>query len=784
MSTRPKQIEFNPKQFKSIQVALGLAGTDFEGVSKSDFFFSLEVDEFKDDTSIYHMFGYKTYEPRIDPFWKKIRGVIIKDYTKRVCGSISATPNLTVNGTFFENLRDDNSMTLTEYLEKTKAEIARDDLPKKEKHTLSFINDEAKGYKYFIRPSFQGTAIRVWLSNGIVHYSSLRNHSVEKARWILAESDEDPSITFAQKFNELCGFGANELFAPGMRNSPFCHVFLMCTPQSTSHTHIDCGRGFIIYLKTEECYPPEDAAGEEQVNYLLTRIPEQFMTEADYQLNNEFWVDKRVFPLSLSERKDRLSRFIPRPTLQENIDDGIAAVYNITESMTLEEADAYLTRGVDDYSSNAIIAEMAKHYPLYLPGESLHVTITTPDGEQTFILSPSCVGYRTTMVRDVNNRQNQLMQLRDFASRVPEQSTIYPFTGMADDLFNKKYEDLCQLIEPKKGKPKFPAFYYGITNDYPEVPDYPKVQGPSEIPEVSADVNYSILTPPDGIVEYELDELLDIYPLDVPDEKKSSESSSGRSVFERKTYTNSRWFIVAYYYCLCLPMIKRQAGWRSFIELYEHYLETMEFIVQHYDAIVNKKSPLYFPETAPFAFANKLEAKKPLKEGLLAMEEIISFAKSAVCTERRLKVRKVVADVKDKVYNFPPLVVSSTVSTSVTRQGSPVGRGERQVASAARQGSPVGRGRRAPTEVRNTSPDRTVRGRESSTRRTASNKRTSSRPRHRETITDPEIIKENIRFAYRASNATAIYRMIKLVKGYLKRANSTFATVVIHTQEE
>src|ERR1700749_5198364 len=97
MSANPKRWNFTRSQFASLRLALGLEGTPHENISIGQFILNIDIIEFKDDISVYHMFNYKTYFLEIDSFWKRIRGVIIKDYTKIVCGSISATPNLIID---------------------------------------------------------------------------------------------------------------------------------------------------------------------------------------------------------------------------------------------------------------------------------------------------------------------------------------------------------------------------------------------------------------------------------------------------------------------------------------------------------------------------------------------------------------------------------------------------------------------------------------------------------------------------------------------------------------
>jgi hypothetical protein len=732
MSVTTEELKFQAPQFKRFKQTLQLGEVTLTSLLKN-----VEITQFRDGTSsVYHFVHYKVYED-IDTYWHQFRGIIVKDYDRIVCNSTSMTPVVTLPlGESIANLlttdkKGSKSIKLTETRENGDTKS----------HTI-FLNENS----YHIRPSFQGTIVRIWLSNGVLHKSSLRRPSIVNAHWIRPEPNGiDDNITFSEKFESLCGYGKETLFEPGARNSPFCHIFLMCSPQVNSYSHIDCGQGYVIYLETVQCYDPTEEEGEEQESFFLSDIPTKpfLFTQADvedgvltqeeldqgYLLTEE--IDRRkqlpkneqerlrevysartegrgaltetdikngflsreeadhgvkqqrdryVFPLgqttlSPDETDNPWPRFIPPPS-DANFLETQAAVYSVSDSMTIKEADKFLRDGVDITTSSETMKTMKKKYPMFLPGEALFITTKDKSGDiKTFIVNPVCVNYRTAMIRDSNSRQHQLIMLRELAIARTTVPTNKQFVGVIDDMEGAVFEDVCQSFEHKDGS----KYYFGISND--ELPPPPPTNS-----------FYDLLSPPEGTMAYDYDDI------------HSKAQTPGLP--ERQTFGNTRWFILAYYYCLCMMPSRRASGWESFQQAYEWYTDTMNFIVKNYSLIIDDGSHLYKTK----AFSIQKKSSKPEKTGLYRMKKLIETAMTAKSSSSIAKEPEVLPDKE-----------------------------------------------MAPEEKSSDKPDKAVKT------ASASYATTLKAPAKE---TNPATIARNIRNLFRKEESTSLYRMMKLFKDY------------------
>jgi hypothetical protein len=623
VSVKTNKVTFTPSQFKALKTLLKLEGSMSESqrLNKirdrkydevSDLLLNhVDVIKFQDQKSTYHHLMYKSYKLDLDPYYKKFRGIIVKDYKQIVCGSSGSTPSILIDKPLEEyietNKKGKRIMSLTETLENGKKEYHR--VPFDEK-TVS------------IRPSFQGTIIRVWLSNGNLFRSSLRKPIINNATWIQTETDGvDVGMTFTEKFDSLCGFGRDQFFKPGVKNSPFCYIFLMCSPQATTYSRIDCGRGYLLYLETKECYTPIIGdPDEEEKSFFLSRIPKEEMSEEEALNKIKRQIDRYVIPLPQPDNESPLAKFIPKSSTEDYLAFN-SAVYKTVASMTLDEANDFLIRGVDRSMKRRHLRKMKEEFPLQLPGEALYCTFIVKGKTQNFILNPPSVNYKVAMIKDVNNRQNQLMQLRDFARENPSRPLNMGFFGIEADLANSRFEDLCYSRKDLNDE----VYYYGIRND-------------ATFPDPPTDNNYHFLSIPEGVLIYPLEEIVRL--------------KMAKKLPERGTYTTTRWFIIAYYYCLCLPPNKRTAGWNSFIQVYSNFVTTMSFICAHYEDILDDDSNLNKSRT----FSIAIKAKKV---GFLRLRDIIELAQTTEYSRKNKDKQIVILEEEEKV-NSKRMVTSTT----------------------------------------------------------------------------------------------------------------------------
>jgi hypothetical protein len=482
-----------------------------------------------------------------------------------------------------------------------------------------------------IRPAFQGSIIRLWLSNGVMHRSSLKRPNIENSRWLKADKDdEDDDLTFAQKYDKLCAYKRDVFFQKGVKNSPFCHIFIMVTPQVTSFSQIDCGRGYLIYLETKECYNPiSDNADEEEKSFFLSRIPKEELTPEEVQVGVKRQIDRFVFPLNQTTSEYPMARFIPPPSTDEDLktipviseDDGTVVnlianpvVYRIgNSSMTFEEAEQYLIRGVSvDLSSTQLeelrktfpnqvkiserrIRQIQEEFPLGLPGEALYCTCLVGGDVKTYILNPPCSLYRSALVRDPNSRLAQLTLLRNIAMLKPSEPSGKKFYGIQTDLQDAEFEDLCYLHKSKEENGF--NYYFGISNYENELPPAPE------------NLLFDPIQTIDGIRPYSREDLL--------------ESRNKPRLAERQSYTNSRWAILAYHYILAMTPSKRKWAWESFNSVYKLYTNTLNFMSKNYEDIIDEKSELYTGSPKAFPVASKVK-----KDVIKRMKDIIEKAKT------------------------------------------------------------------------------------------------------------------------------------------------------------
>jgi hypothetical protein len=608
MSTKNKKVTFDRSQYKKI---LALLNLDSELAIKI-FFGKLDVIEFKDDASVYHSINYKVYDEDIETKWKQYRGIIIKDYTKIVCVGVGHTPTIALEGKLSNYLetdeKGDSYFKLLETMENGK----------REKHIIPVVPKRTR-----IRPAFQGSIIRIWLSNGIMYKSTLRNPYLGTAKWLgdPEEGEAKDFPTFSEKFDQICNYNRDVFFEKGVMNSPFCHIFIMVTPQVSSFCHIDCGEGFLMYLETKECYQPvSNDPLEEGESFFLSKIPAAERTTEEIQSGIEKQLDRFLFPLHRTTATYPMANFIPPPTTLESLREN-SAVYRIGNgTLTLDEADRYLERGVsvnmdeeevaklrETFPNQMVyrsqdIRKLRKSFPNGLPGEMLYCTYTNDNGlTKTCLLAPQCSLYRAAMLKDPNSRKSQLASLRNFALTAPDTASGNRFIGVKNDLNNMRFEDLVYEQKTEEGS----AYYLGIDNTSTDIvplpPDYP---------------HYLPTKKSYGMEAYSVDEL--------------NKSRTKSNMTERESYRNTKWFILALHYCLAMTPSRRKEAWNSFRKVYELYTQTLNFVCKHYEEILDIKSALYTnPANTAFGLAINSKYKTVSR-----MVEIIQKAKTAKYTVR------------------------------------------------------------------------------------------------------------------------------------------------------
>ena len=465
-----------------------------------------KIDEI--NSSLLVIIHYKSYLDIIDPYWKQFRGVIIKNFEKIIADSNGHTPILTLT----QKMPKSGKMKLKEY-SKDGSYI---------EHTLDFTPGACH-----LRPGFQGTIVRISLVNGEIIRSTLRRINMKDSKW----PNADETITFEQKFNLLCQYG-KELFTPGKLNSPFCHVFLMCVPQSLTYSHIDCGEGFVMYLQTIKCYESnEDDENEEQESYLSQKA--ENLTEEEKEADVKTIKDRYFFPLSSNET----SLFIPPPSTIELLKQ-YAAVYVSDVTMTTDEANLFVTKGVSKIPNSELI-EISRVSPLLLPGEGIFYTGYNKKGERTsnYIILPECCNYRSAVNNDPNNRVRQLIQLRQINN---SNATIDVFHN------NITTENLSleNIIFPSKDN------NYFIFNLLKKL----------------SPIDFNFINPASNVKSIDAEDNIDI---------------------------DLKFNILSYFYVLSNPILRRQIAYDSISKAQKRIEETFDFIIKNQVELSDTQSDIY-----------------------------------------------------------------------------------------------------------------------------------------------------------------------------------------------
>lgn len=646
MPNKPLRVVFTNPQFKTFIAVLNLDAK----ISREILFSKLDVTEFKDSSSVYHLVNYKVYDPDIESKWKQYRGIIIKDYNKIVCSGVGHTPSITLEGKLSDYLETkENGDSFLRVYETLENKL-------KEEHIIPLVNGKTK-----IRPAFQGSIVRLWLSNGIMYKSTLRNPYISTAKW-MGDADEDTKeetvpdtsdpffqrwikekiapdeefvelpdkkrndlakdwtnyqLTFASKFDALCDYNRDVFFQKGVENSPFCHIFIMVSPQVSSHSHIDCGEGYLMYLETKECYEPiKNDPREEETSFFFSKIPKEDLTEEEIKVGIKKQMDRFIFPLQKTKATYPMANLIPPPTTRDYLRKN-SAIYTIGNgTMSFDEAENFLVKGVSvDLPEDKVeeirrtfpyqmvykksdIRKLEKNFPLGLPGESLYCTCLVKGEIKTYILNPQCSLYRSSLIKDPNSRATQLTNLRSLAIAPPSNPTGNHFSGTKTDLDRMNFEDLVWAHPPSKD------YYLGIDNTTTDI-----------VPPAPTDSLYLPIKTSEAIIVYPIEELI--------------KSRKQPDILERNSYSNSRWFIIALHYCLAMTPRRRKEAWESFRKVYKLYDETLRFISSRYEEILDMDSDLYKNrgKAFPLALTNKHRVGQRIVE-------IINKAKSNKYTVR------------------------------------------------------------------------------------------------------------------------------------------------------
>ncbi len=519
------KIELTPSQYSKVRKILKIPVE----IRLNEFKNNMDVLEFELKGITYIQVHYKPYLDNIDPFWKQFRGIIIKNYDHIVAFSNGFTPTVTVT----DKIPSSGKVSLREFRENGSTV----------EHELDFTPGSC-----YLRPAFQGTMIRVSLTDGEILRSTLRKGSIENSIYPNAKD----AMTFAEKFNLLCNYG-KELFTPGKINSPFCHVFLMCVPQVSSASHIEFGEGFIIYLETTKCYIPDpNDETEEQVSYLEKLIPEDELDEAEKEANIKSVKDRLFFPMSdAADSENLFASFIPPPTTIEFLQSA-AAVYTLDTTMSIDEANQFLVRGVSNMDKNKLL-KIARENPLLLPGEGLYYSgYDKNNNKVSYIIMPECYNLRHAIIGDPNNPANQLVKLRQLPN---DSETIDVFTNniTIDKLsFNNVAFPIAGTVN------------YLAVNDKKPLPN-------------------------------------DLY------------DSKGLTVIPKNKITfESRWDILAYFYLLALIPSKREYAFEEYLKLKNEFQQTVDFIIENQKDLLNVESKLY--EKRALNYTKYFETSKKIRD--------------------------------------------------------------------------------------------------------------------------------------------------------------------------
>jgi hypothetical protein len=513
MSSTKNIAELSATQYKQIQKILRIP----KQITLGEFVRNVDFSEFEIKGVVYILIHYKLYLDNIDPYWKQFRGVIIKDFDHIVADSHGYTPLITIT----RAIPKTGKITLLETRENGISV----------EHELDFTPGT-----FYLRPAFQGTMVRISLTDGEILTTTLRKGNITNSVW----PNPNEKVTFAEKFELLCKYG-KELFTPGKRNSPYCHIFLMCVPQVLSASHIDCGEGFVMYVDTVKCYEPNpEDEEEEQLSFLNHKISVDELSEGEKEAEIIYEKDRLFFPLSQSDDDSRpFSSFVPPPIDKEFLKQ-YTAVFSVDLSMTNDEANEFLAKGVSTMNRNDL-RTIAKHYPLLLPGEGLYYSGFDKNGNKVnYIIVPECYNYRAALVGDPNNGLNQLIKLRQLPL---DKETIDVFTNTIT------LDKLCfnNIAFPALVKSDKDTYFSFVTD------------------EELTDVNFDFLHPPDNTV------LID----------------------SSKLTLDNRWEILAYFYVLANHPIRRLNAYKSFLSIYQRVIGAFEFIIDNQKDLSNVESTLY-----------------------------------------------------------------------------------------------------------------------------------------------------------------------------------------------
>jgi hypothetical protein len=546
--------DFSPTdaQFASVLALLHLNPK----ITLLEFKKKVTAQKFNDDKSNYFLFHYKAHLEDLAPEWEKIRGIIIKDYTTIVAYSHGRTSTLRLTKSLpsrgpvdFSEIRDDGSLR---------------------NHSIS-LDEEC-----YIRVAFQGTIVRVWLSNGEVRHSTLRKYDFTRSKWNKSEENDSADFTFAQMYQLLSGYG-KELFEPGMENSPFCHTFLMVTPQNASHSNLNIGAGYVLYLDTYKCYTPmpEDPLTEQEC-YIMGRIPKVELTDEDRAYGIRERIDKLFF--ALSKKENFFQQNIPPPSAIAELRDA-TAVYSIDESMGIGNANVMMKKGVSEMEDKDYRLLKDK-YPELLPGEATYLTREGKNGTETYILEPKCVVWRKLLVGGGGNRRRQLCMLRYFAvtDDVFKMDDATKNNGLIN-FVGRKFES--QLLEQSVVFPDADGYFYGLDS------------------ETKIDLeNFSFLHPPVGTIKYT---------------EKHLRLEEGDNVVNRGAIAN-RWNVLFFFFVLAISPHQKRLAFDSYRNLQAQIKLVKEFIY-------SKAGTTFFPDL--------FDAGRLNTSGIRALERITRILNAA-----------------------------------------------------------------------------------------------------------------------------------------------------------
>jgi len=236
-----------------------------------------------------------------------------------------------------------------------------------------------------IRMGFEGPLFHLFKWNGKVFHSTRRRLEAENSRW-------GKSTTFEKIFHELGGPSDEDLFDPTKKYSPYCHTFILNSPDVLVASKNTCRS--LIYLGSRKMYS-------------VSPYPEE---EMDWEL-----------------RTPKIKPFDPNST------EGIMR----SPELTVEEANAYL------YSGFYNPGKLALSDPRLLPGEFIIVQA----GENMYRVESSSYNWRSNMRNNNPNFYHRFFELIDYSYLGNSVENKAAYLSMFPILTPYRHEVVAEMVK-------------------------------------------------------------------------------------------------------------------------------------------------------------------------------------------------------------------------------------------------------------------------------------------------------------------------------------------------